>query len=252
MIRTIYRIAVAYLISIAVVYGGVPFSFWNNQSGHSSKLPNQVTGLMAWYPFNTIAGSDGNAQIAFVDASGTANNLAGTATLKTGVNGKNSLNVLLFDGSSNEFVCASLVSSPSQPYSMFIVFQALSATSGPVVLKWGTGCELQIDNGGSFWDPQCGNGTDRTIGTADTNWHIMGFVYNGASSVYRIDGGAWTTFPSNPGTGAMTSITLGSAGTTAYLNMKWGESAFYSVGVTTTGGDGDALFNGLNSKWAVY
>jgi hypothetical protein len=36
MLRTIYRIAVAYLVSVAVVYGGVPFSFWKKAAGGGS------------------------------------------------------------------------------------------------------------------------------------------------------------------------------------------------------------------------
>ena len=95
-------------------------------------------------------------------------------------------------------------------------------------------------------------GIDGTGGhPSDNNWHVAMFVFNGASSKYRVDGGSDTVFGSNPGNNPINSIKLGnyqgnSSVQPATYNL--GEFACYSGDQST---NESAIFGYLTNRWAI-
>ena len=216
----------------------------------TSKAPNEITGLVGWWKADAIVGkSDGDAVTSWPDSASVIDSIeAGNApTYKTGI--KNSLPVVRFDGVNDVLYRISGHPTYAVPFTIVGVFKCFVVSGvGPIIAKWNGALQIYPAN---TWNVYNTSG-DISVGTANTNWHVMGLILNGASSRYRIDGGAWTTFSGNPGTASSAATYLGandSSGGSA-SQVDWAEFIRYDNGIAES--DGDLLFTHLNSKWAVY
>lgn len=172
------------------------------QTAVASWTPARLSGLLAWYDASDTGSitSSGGLVSQWNDLSGNGYHLVqGTEANQptTGSRTVNGLNALDFG------VADFMTSSPDpantvQPISMYYGIQ-LDSTSGnkyQLESSFFDSCKLQLRdfntnyyaNAGTSWNPHSG---------VDTNLHMWGVVFNGASSVSSLDG---TEVTGNPGT----------------------------------------------------
>ncbi|MBF4480164.1 LamG-like jellyroll fold domain-containing protein [Rhodococcus rhodochrous] len=94
--------------------------------------------------------------------------------------------------------------------------------------------EAEIDTGA--FRAGSANGGNITAGTADTGWHVVVYVADGANSRLHIDGNVYTgTITDTSGQNAMGRMTVGAnlAGTSNYLEGEILEIREYGRALTT-------------------
>lgn len=177
-------------------------------------LPDAVpeNGLEHRYKAEDLALSDGNSVSTFTDITGTADlSATGSPTYRTGIiNGKP---VVRYDGA-DDFHQGTFTTI-SQPNETFLVAAARSTATGnnEVLLDGGSRLEQSLYQTGSG-DWTWRSGTANTDGTADTSFHLYDLQWDGASSVYRIDGTQIGT--GDAGTNNLTGLTLGAFAASAF------------------------------------
>jgi len=208
------------------------------------------SGLEHRYDATDIIASDGDNIGTWGDAEAsddlTQNTSNKQPTLKTGqIGGKQ---VLRFDGA-DDFL-STLYSNISQPLQIFAVAQLRTLSDFAHLFDGGTGAEsafrpdnssprqLEIKAGESFFKP----------GDADTNENIFTVLYDGGSSVLRING-------TQIGTGTVdavnqTGLTVGASGGKSNSG-GWdvGEIIVYSQKLSTP--DRDKVEKSLSKKWDI-
>jgi hypothetical protein len=215
----------------------------------ASFSPLSISGLAAWYDASdlaTITEASGSVS-QWDDKSGNGRDLTqgtGSAQPTTGTRTQNGLNVLDFDGGDT---IGSSSFSESQPYSLFVVFvnDEGAGASNKYLLhhNW----LMRFRDGGY----ECNAGANFAgITGGNTNAHLWTCVFNGASSLMRLDAANLGT--GNPGAGGGSgSFWLGSAGGASnFFNGMIAEVAYYDS--TISGADLTNVETYLNSKWAVY
>lgn len=169
-----------------------PLFFGQNVTASSASLP-QPGSLIRQIDDTGIAGADGAALAAWTAVVG--NPFAGTATVRSGTHGLNGLPVVEFNGITDQMASSQAGATP-QVYTIGVIFKYLSTTGSQVlmnpdpVIVWVTGGSFNVNAG-----------TGQNIATADTNWHKLFIIFNGASSKYSLDGGGLTAFAGTLGTG---------------------------------------------------
>lgn len=181
----------------------------------------------------TPVNADGQVVGGAVDQSGLSHNV-----LQTGVdslkplyktNIKNSLSAIKFDGTDDRLFSGAIAL--NQPNTIFIVGQASGTTLNRTFLDGGAAAEHLVRVKGGVppvWNIYAGTDLDR--GTADNNWHIVTVVFNGASSLIRVDG-VQQGATGNAGAGNATGVTLGrwgGAGIQNPLDGYEGEVLFFN------------------------
>jgi len=193
------------------------------------------------------------------DKSGSANHFTGTTTTRpaSGTTTLNGLNVLYFVAANGEELLGPVLSTLTDNFSMFAVFDPLTlptANMAPFANGDGSGYAIALRTsgantgylrGGIAWhngsiapsaDPQLLS-MIRTSGTWDMR-------VNGASSV----GG--TSAPNTPATRSRIGSHAPSGAGVAFLNGAFAEALFYTAALNDT--DRDAVTSYLNTKWAIY
>lgn len=177
-----------------------------------------------WYDFSLLAGADGSAISSFNDASGNNRTLtqgtgAAQPLVKAGVNGINSLKVALFDGVDDSMNTASFAF--NQPFTVYGVVTGGAAGS---VRFWTDGnlavrCGYDNVPGVNVFAGNTLAGASAAIATPK----VMTTVFNGASSLVRVDGTQVIAGDIGAGNGTI-GMFVGSAGAIAqFWNGKVGE-----------------------------
>jgi hypothetical protein len=206
----------------------------------------------------TFCGAGNGFVRTWYDQSGNANN-AGQATTASQPQIVSAGSLLLeaskpvirFDGS-DDFLSQINNTSISQPFTTVIAVKRIAGTSNPnafraasgatnpaAVLYWGTDASLQIFAGGAI-----------NLGNSTTNNILAAVAWNGAASVYSVNGGQVT---SSPGTGYLTNtepLRIGrGVSETEYANISLREFIIYpSNQAANLAG---INFN-INAHYAIY
>lgn len=230
-----------------------PFFFVNPPvvaSGGGAYDPATDANMIENLDMSTQTGSNDDPIGTVVATTGKDGTSSGTArpTLRTGANGKNSLNILRFDGTQQYTKTANFTSTITQPYSTVLVFRYLSGGGGTIF-------DANTDNPTRGINHR-GNGTVvifsdivSTITTDNTNWKLVVVEWNGSSSKWYLNGGSGTTM--NPAVDtSLKGIVLGS-----YYGV---DASFSNIEVaqiivrTGTFDSVPAVFTYFNNKWAIY
>ena len=224
--------------------------------------PLDIAGLQLWLKADaglwqdsvggTPAVADGDVVGAWEDQSGQSNDASQATTskkplLKTGiVNGRD---VVRFDGADDWLKTGSFAR--SQPSHVFAVIQqiswtgedrlwdSVSAVNGLMAYQWSVSPGLKMYSGAGL-----GDNSGLAIGT----FGVLSCLYNGASSVLRINGNEQT---GNAGANAGNGITLGAAQVlTVSMNGDFAELLVYDAALSTA--DRQAMETYLNARFAVY
>jgi hypothetical protein len=211
---------------------------------YSGAIPDSA--LAHRYDATEIAGSDGDTVSTWTDQEGTADLTAGTApTLKTGSNGINSKNVVLFDGT-DDFLNETSVDL-AQPLHIFLAFRLETASQDGYYLDGDTNRVTLLTQ-----DPEddygLNAGTRLTGGSTDTDPHIQTALPNGASSTNRLDG---TQIASgDAGANNLTDLRVGSAiGNQLHAHISIGEILIYDTELSDA--DRNDVESYLSDKWGV-
>jgi len=223
--------------------------------------PLSITGLVAWYDFSDAASlftdtarttpvaSDTDVIKGVTDKSGNAKHLSeatnGPAYKLALQNGKSGA---LFDGTNDLLTSAAITQ--AQPNTILLVGRIVVDEAGSSTeLVDGTGSRQIIykDVSSAKWSFYAGTAITAGNITADTSYHVHYVVFNGASSVYRLDRAA--EFASvNPNTGSLSPIVFGTDATRFY-NTEIGEFLMYNSALSST--DRDSLEAALKAKWGT-
>lgn len=203
---------------------------------------------IAWYDFSLLAGADGSAISTFNDGSGNAHTLTqATGTLqplvKAGVNGINSLKVAQFDGVDDSMNTASF--SFNQP---FVVYGVITGGAASVVRFWTDGnLAVRCGYDNTPAPNVFGGNTLATVASAPiANPKVMTTVFNGASSLVRVDGTQVESGDIGAGNGTI-GMYVGSAGSIAqWWNGKIGELLIAPGSSVST-----AYEAALKTKWGT-
>ena len=197
---------------------------WDGRKFGRSKLwtPDEITTEL-WldaYDEDTITESGGDVS-QWDDKSGNARHVTqatGSLQPQTGAFTLNGYNVISSPASSPaEYLAGSFGATLSQPNSIFVVGKYDTTSDALFDGIGASNRAAHYESGGNF---RMYAGSALVADTSDTNPHIFGTVWNGASSSHRLDGGTPST--GNPGTHSLTGITLfaaydGSFGLDGYI-----------------------------------
>lgn len=224
--------------------------------------PATDTHAKQWWKADALALSDG-ALVAAWTASA-----AGGATASVSVdsnkpiylvNVKSGLPAIFFAGVSN-YLQTSAFTPIAQGFSLYVVFQFLGTVSDAANDRLlapigGTAGEQVFIAKGALpanYAIYAGNGASLTSAdAADNNWHTAEFIFNGASSTYKLDGNTVATFAISPGGDAIKGLTIGAdydsgAAWTGYI----GEIIIRDV--VSTSGETVAIFAYERNRWHTY
>lgn len=196
-------------------------------------FPDDIANLAVWLKADALSLSNADPVASWTDSSGNARHATqGTAgarpTYRTNVlNGKP---VVRFDGVDDRLACATFAL--AQPFTRVSVM-ARTGNAGAVVYYFDGDT---VNTAGLYksatdeWHLFAG--ADLADGAANTSFHILVGVFNGASSNLRVDSGAGTT--GNAGAGSPNGLTVGSAaGGLVPGACDVAEVAVYSRALTT-------------------
>lgn len=222
--------------------------FLLNKQDASEFLPTDIDSLVSWHDAtdaSTITHSGGSVS-AWADKSGNGNTFAqGTPSAQpsTGLRSQNSLNVLDFNGSQR--MAMSSFGLESQVNTLYVAGK-FDATSGSQYMVDGINSSNRnglLITSGNFTALA---GLFGTYGAADTNFHIFKIEFNGASSVFAIDGSDNTVNAGVQGTNGLT-IMAAYNGIFA-ANGAIGEILFFN-GALSAGQE--ASIESYLSRWGV-
>ncbi len=161
--------------------------------------------------------SDGDAVTTWADQTANANSpTQGSATLRPlyRTNRVNGLPSVLFDGSNDRLLDAAFTAGAiSQPYTMTLVYRHLAAGANvDYLIVNGSGTEATLfspaTSSRACDERWVSATTQRSIKSADYDWHALILEVNGASSRFKLDNKPWQSM-GNPGTGTLTGLSLG-------------------------------------------
>ncbi len=208
----------------------------------------QDTGL------STQITADGQTIKGTTDLSGVGNSLTNATgcTYKTLI--KNSLSVGRFNGSTQHLLSAGVLFA-SKPYTLLIVFQISTNTTGKVFMA--NGDQAGGNNGESL---RLGTGPNRELfyagvaevvdGASTTNWEIWTAKWDGSNSTLRINGVAQsltngTSVPATP-----TEVFSLGSGNNVFGGMDCGEAGIYNVALSDA--NIGIIESYLNAKWVIF
>lgn len=202
--------------------------------------------LHARYDATELSANDGDSISTWPDETGNGHDLtAGTSpTFKTGVIGGNP--VVRFDGVDDLLDVA--FSTISQPYHIWIVIQQASLDSTPQTWlgsETNSYSQLRWDNGDGF-DMYAGN--DPVVSnTGTTDPVIVGGLFDGSNSEYRINGSGETV---NAGTNSLDGLTVAANkdGNGQGIQIDVGEIIIYPIDKSSVANDVDQY---LSDKWGI-
>lgn len=212
-----------------------------------------AAGYYALWQADSLSGSDGDNKTSWTDQSSQAITAVGQGLLTNNlVNGHNSIWV---GGAYHGYAAVEPVSI-SQPFVRFIATKLDTAALGSTVYTAGstnTSPEVTmfIDSGPTYCI-YAGALLYAATGAAYpiTNWTVLTFVYNGASSALYTNGSLAVT--GNAGTGAQQGIDIGGVGGTS-SGYNWAgqiaEDIFYTNSLAT--GDRQQTETYLGSKYGI-
>lgn len=219
--------------------GQSPMSRLLKKSTPAPFTPASAPNLIFWVKADQITGlSDGDPVSTWEDQSGNGFDATQSGsnrpTYKTGI--LNSLPVVRFLRSSVQTMTAP-IGVQAQPYTLFIVvkFTNFGATN-MYALDGGNQNGGIVYNGvGTTAFGLYAGGSVLSISATNTNWNYVGAVYNGASTIFSLNG--TESSPGNPGTSSITNLTIGEPGgvsSGAELDGDIAEIIYYS-GIVSSG-----------------
>jgi len=178
----------------------------------------------------------------------------GGATARFILNGKNSLPIMRFNGTTSTMRTVSFGAAAVQTFSVYAVVKLNVVDVGQRlfsgIIEGGVDGNRVVFRADS--SPQllvyAGNPGFLFIDDADTDWHIIGVEFNGAASRVRIDGGPIVDIGANPGLAGMTGLCLSGdyTGDIEPASMDLAQIKIKSVALE------NEVFDAMNAKWAVY
>ena len=213
-----------------------------------SSIPDKKD-LKAWYDATKLSYSDGDSVSIWEDKNSNYNLTEGTApTYKEDIIDRNS--VVRFDGS-NDYLNVEW-SKISQPYHIFAVFKVRRIPSGehnyPLSNNSGNNSVFSYRSGNSFgWRLNSGT-TEIDGGSVDKNVHVGSFLFNGESSLIRLDGNLITS--GDAGSNGLKGLKIGThPDNILYAKIDFGEILIYTKDKTN---NQEKIENYLLNKWWNY
>lgn len=223
--------------------------------------PLSLPGLVGWWSFDdatylwkdtartSAVTVDSDIIKGVTDRSGNGNHMSEATngpTWKTAI--QNGLGIARFDGVNNVLTASAI--SQAQPNTVVLVAKIVTDESpSSTELLDGVGARQIIykDSATGKWSLYAGTLQPGATITADTSYHVHYVVFNGASSVYRVDqAAAFATV--NPGAGSLTPLVLGFA-TPRYYNIEYGDVILCSGALST--GDRGSVESWAKAKWGT-
>jgi hypothetical protein len=220
--------------------------------------PLQISGLAVWLRadlgvwqdtgLSTPAVADNDPVGGWQDLSGAGNHAVQATAGKRPLlklNIQNGRPVLRFDAT-DDFLQATLVSTLTVPYTGFLVGKTTSVARGDAFYDGHAAVQNLFDSDGTHY--RMVSGGSITGPNMDTSFHTCTTLWNGASSVLRIDGAETT---GNPGTPSLSKLTLGIRGDLASLPLggDLGEVIFYTGALSA--GDMVLVEAYLKARWGT-
>ena len=213
--------------------------------------PDQLgSALRAWWKADAITGLvDADPVSTWTDSTANAYALTGTLTTrplyKTAI--QNGLPVVRFDGSNDFLSIVSTLGISAQPLTVACVWKMANANQQAIFQSSLTNTAVYINAVG---DLEMIAGTGRSTAITKGAWRNTLNIFNGASSLFSIDG--TTSTPASPGTNSPTgTLYVGSAngGASYWLNGDMGELLFLNTSPSTD--DRQKLEGYLAWKWGL-
>jgi len=228
-------------------------AYYTNTVTPAPWYPSDVAGLTNWLDASALVGlSDGDGVTNWTAEVGPSPGYYGSTAVTYQTNELAGNPVLRFDnGATGRFVAEANPGAMAQPFTIATVFKYSGGTaSRTLVCSTGIRVGLQNISTGNF-GAYANNGADWVaIKSSDTSVHSIIVEFNGASSRYRIDGGAWATMSASPGTGGWQGIIVGGLEADAqYWDGDVAEIAVWSGQLSD--GDADSWFTYTGTKWGT-
>ena len=146
----------------------------------------------AWYDATTLVLNNNDPVVSWTDKSGNAHHLTGTSPVfKSTGGGDGSKAYVEFTKALSHYLTNNWGGAQAQPVTIFAVLKVRTVLSGDYILgstNAGNRCGEVVGGGvPSDWTFYAGV-TANTGEPIDTNWHVLTFLFNSASSTMRIDG----------------------------------------------------------------
>ena len=219
------------------------------QKAASAFTPASIAGLVGWFDAAQLTGyADGAAISSWTDLSGNGNHaVQATGALQpfykaVAVNGLPA--VRNGQGGIINYLVSPL--SVSQPNSIAIMAQQTSSAGEQRIIDTGSASRQLLDYNHSGPEFIMLAGSVQGGGTPSVALHQMTAVFNGASSVLRVDGSA-ITLGGSPGSNGLTSPGIGGSSMASWFVGYICEVAFYSAALT--GPQIASLESYLVGKW---
>jgi hypothetical protein len=224
--------------------------------------PDQVSGLTLWLKADgtiwqdsartTAAVADADPVGSWDDASTSGKHAqqatsSKRGTYKTGI--QNGLPVIRFDGSDDWAATAAFAAAVTQPYTLFLAFKKRATAFSVVCDGIVSSAICQVYPSGANLVCNLGS-ADRTLMAADTSFHVLSLVGNGASSKRRVDGGSEATLSASPGTNSLTGFTVAALYNGTFTgDVDFGEVLLYTGELADA--DKTSVFTYLQ-RWGTF
>jgi hypothetical protein len=214
-----------------------------------SWTPQTPGTLVEWLKADALSLSDGTSVSDWTASVGNDATAGGVAQPTFKLNIQNGKPVVRFNGTTNNMQIGLFSSAVNQPFTLAIAYAYRGITSSTTTILGGTSTITNFGTQSADFVFSAG-GSILSAGPCDNNFHIAFLVFNGASSMFALDGAPLVTVSSSPGTGNLIDMTIGSQGFGGAINesqVDFGELCLWT-------GDGASyysnLFSYMNNRWA--
>jgi len=215
------------------------------QAADLSPIPDSED-LHARYDATELALTDGDSVSTWADETGNGYDLTAGTAPSYQASEINSNPAVAFDKANSEFLDVDF-SALSQPNTIFAVIRTDSVGENERIWDSSTGVnDHSFYGSGSPTDYAINAGVNLRDGAINTNNHIFTALYNGSSSVLRIDGS--DAVSGDAGTTALDGYRLASLANGRYGSITVGEILIYPADKSSIQGDVESY---LSDKWGV-
>lgn len=247
------RFMILLLLSCVHSFGAFfidPFVFQSGGGAWSPTTPANT--LKQWLQANILPGVDSSDVTTWTASAGVNGTIPGgedAPILRTGANGKNSLNTVQFDGT-DDLMNGAFSGSQSQSYTVHLVFKRLGGSN--VVLDGNAdNTSRMVFRSNVTWEVYAGSTftTLSDVPDANNNWHVLRLEVNGASTKYMLDGSSEFTVSTTPGADPLSGFTLAGnyIGAGSHSQTTFAE-LFIHDDILSAGDKADA-YEYLYNKW---
>lgn len=215
--------------------------------------PASLSGLVGWWKADAISALNDNDPVTtWTDSSAAAHDLSTvTASFKplykTAI--LNGLPVVRFDGSNDRLTTASFTLNQPATYFAVVQYRVAWSANTPIIDGLSAQFSQYLFRSSSTVMGLYAGTNGPTVTTTPQAAHVYSAVFNGASSLLRVDGGTDST--GNPSTGNAGGLTVGatSNGVADFAAIDVGELLAYTGALSSS--DRALVETYLKAKWAT-